>query len=268
MEKKMPKMKIRSMVCAGKGKVLVNCDLNQAESWLVAGLSGSKNMMTALLANILHEQTASAIYEKSMELVTKDERYTGKRVNHASGYRMSPERFTQVYNKDSPIPISTKQARQYSIAWHNLYPEIKNFWWPDIEEQLNKTRTLTTPYGRKRMFFQAWGNELFKEATAYTPQSTVADHFNGLTHPDLGIVGGLLAFKRQVVDKSNGEIRIINQSHDSALLELPHRIASDIALSFMSLLRRPIPINGELVTIPVDAEIGERWGELEKLKSN
>lgn len=259
------KYKIRSMICAPKGKVFVSCDLSQAETWVVAYLSNSVEMKDALLNSDIHKRTAAAIYNREFNLVTVDERYTGKRINHASSYRMSPERFTQVYNKDSPIPISIKQSREYSLIWHNLYPEIKDFWWRDIESQLNKSRSLTTPYGRKRIFFQQWGQDLFKEATAFVPQSTVADHFNGMLHPKLGILGGLLEIKRQIVDKYPGEIKIVNQSHDSAMLEVPLRMATEIGLQCMSQLRRPIPINGEECTIPVDCEIGERWGELEKL---
>lgn len=256
------------MLRAAPGKVLIQCDLSQAETWIVAYLANCYEMKDALLNSDIHTKTASAIFGVPFGSVEKDgiERYTGKRINHASSYRMSPERFTQVYNKDALVPITNAQSKQYQATWHQLYPEVKQIWWAKVEAQLNKTRSITTSYGRRRVFFAQWGQELFKEATAFEPQSTVADHFNGLTQPELGIVGGLLEVKRKIVDRSHGEISIVNQSHDSALLEVPTRYASDIAPEFVSILRRPLIVNSEEVNIPVDCEIGERWGEFEKVK--
>lgn len=225
-------------------------------------------MKDALLNSDIHTKTASAIFHIPFDSVDKngEERYTGKRINHASSYRMSPERFTQVYNKDAKTPISNAQSKQYQKAWHELYPEVKNRWWASIDEALNRSRSLTTPYGFKRVFFAQWGNELKKEATAFVPQSTVAHHFNGLVQPELGITGGLLEVKRQIIDKSHREIYIVNQSHDSALLEVPKVLSNEVAGQFMSLLRRPVIVADEEVNIPVDCEIGDRWGEFEKFK--
>lgn len=268
-DKKLTKWKIRSMLRARAGCVLIQCDLSQAETWIVAYLANCWEMKDALLNSDIHTKTASAIFHIPFDEVKKDgeERYTGKRINHASSYRMSPERFTQVYNKDAKTPISNAQSKQYQKAWHGLYPEIKNRWWASIDEELNRSRTLITPYGFKRVFFAQWGNELKKEATAFVPQSTVAHHFNGLVQRELGISGGLLEVKRQIVDKSHGEISIVNQSHDSALLEVPTTVRDEVANQFVSLLRRPVLVNNEEVNIPVDCEIGERWGEFEKFKA-
>lgn len=257
------KYKLRSMIVAPPGKTLVMCDLSQAESWIVAFTSGDSQMKYNLMFSDIHTETAAAIHEVAKSDVTTDQRYTGKRVNHASAYRMSPERFAQVYNKDSPNTISIKTAKRYNNAWHNLYPNIKG-WWLDIEEKLNRNRTLVTPYGRKRMFFQAWGQELFKEATAYVPQSTVADHFNGATQFDgANVEGGLLHFYKHYVDGQRS-VRIINQSHDSAMVECPIEMADEISLALARSLHRPIIVGGEECVIPVDCEVGPRWGEMKK----
>lgn len=262
---KMPEFKLRSMIVAPKGKTFVMCDLSQAESWIVAFLSGDSQMKYNLQCSDIHTETASAIFGVPFGSVTKEQRYTGKRVNHASAYRMSPERFAQVYNKDSPTTISIKTAKFYNERWHELYPRIKE-WWVDIEDKLNKTRTLVTPYGRRRMFFQAWGQELFKEATAYVPQSTVADHFNGARQFNgANVEGGLLSFYKHFV-REQGSVRIINQSHDSAMLEVPEAEVELWAKRLYDSLRRPLIVNGETFTIPVDCEVGPRWGELKKFK--
>lgn len=262
------KQKIRSMLVAPPRKLLVACDLSQAETWVVAHLSKDPMMKQALLTSDIHTETASAIFNKLPSAITKEERYTAKRINHASSYRMSPERFTQVYNKDAVElglpPLSIKTAREYAKVWHSLYLNIKS-WWLDIELQLSKAMTLVTPYGRKRVFFQQWGDELFKEATAYIPQSTVADHFNGFVQKELGVEGGLKEFYK-ATQISKDRYKIIQQGHDSALIEVFKEDAFDMCQVLMSYLKRPLIINGELFTIPVDGEIGENWGNMEKIK--
>jgi DNA polymerase-1 len=261
------KTKLRSMLVAPKGMTLVSCDLSQAETWIVAFASGDLEMQDALLNSDIHTKTAAAIYDRAFTDVASDERYTGKRINHASAYRMSPERFAQVYNKsaaDNGVrPISVAQAREFNKRWHYLYFGIKP-WWTSLEMELRQSRELKNYYGRPRYFFGHWGDELFKEATAFKPQSTVADHFNGLVHRELGIVGGLLGIRNKF--RGYADVKIIQQGHDSLVFECPQLVAKDLAQEAMALLRRPLVINDREFTIPVDGEMGERWGEMEKIK--
>lgn len=289
------KISVRSMYVAPKGKVLVACDLSQAESWIVMGLSGDRNMNYSLLYSDIHTDSAAALFfpdvfcqhvwKKGADAsgndvwdctlgcgtqIVKTARYIGKRYNHASAYRMKPPRAAQVINKDSDKPpfvtVTMAESKMFSERWHARY-NLK-LWWREIEEQLNNNRTLVTPYGRSRVFFAAWGEELFREATAYVPQSTVADHFNGMLHPELGIEGGLKWIRKRYV-LGYPDRRIVNQSHDSAIIECPIGDGEELCQDMMRTLKRPIVIKGVEFTIPVDGEIGPRWGEMEgrKLKA-
>lgn len=272
------------MVCAPKGHTLIQFDFSQAESWIVAFLANEANMKKALMFGDIHLETAgSAIYfrntgcehewdkpSKSCKLckaiVTTDQRYIGKRVNHASAYRMKPYKQAQVINKDSDKPpyvtVTVAQTTEYNKGWHEHY-NIRP-WWAEIEQQMNINRTMITCYGRKRVFYAAWGEELFKEATAFEPQSTVADHANGKLHPELGIPGGFLQVHKTFV--KTGVAKIINQAHDSIILETPSNLVDTIAPEVYNMLHRPIVLRGETFSIPVDCEVGERWGELEGYK--
>jgi len=273
-------IKIRSIFIAPKDHVLMQFDFSQAESWIVAFLADEKRMKEALMYGDIHSQTGGMIFlngtcehkwKKKLctlcgVVIGEDQRYIGKRVNHATGYRMKPPKLVTVVNKDSDKPpyvtITLAQGRSYSQAWHSYY-NVKP-WWSEIEEKLNRNRTMVTTYDRKRVFFAAWGDELFREATAFEPQSTVADHCNGRVHKELGIAGGFLQVYKQFVTK--GACRIINQSHDSIIVECRREGAEDLAKEIHTTLQRPLIVKGEQFTIPVDAEIGERWGEMEKIK--
>lgn len=271
----MKEVSIRSMVVAPKDHILLSFDLSQAESWVVAYSANEMHMKEYLTKSDIHTETAAVLFDRSREdmfllkksgdLTFKRMRYTGKRYNHASAYRMKYLRAAQVINKDSDKPpyvvVTNPESKRFSEKWNSHY--VLKPWWDEIETDL-ADRVITTTYGRTRTFFGQWGDELFKEATAHIPQSTVADHFKGAIHPELGIPGGLLEVRKQFVAK--GIIRITNESHDSFLAECRVRDYSDVIQQIANLLHRPMVIKGETFKIPVDCEIGERWGELEKAK--
>jgi DNA polymerase I-like protein with 3'-5' exonuclease and polymerase domains len=252
----------------------VNFDLAQAESWIVAYLANEQTIKHVLQNGDFHRETGQKALNKYTDeawdtlesSIKKVLRYTGKRYNHASAYRMGPFRAAEVINKDSDKPpyvtVSIAESKMYYAAWHSYY-NIKP-WWQQIEYELDRGRTLVTPYGRSRYFFNTWGDELFKEATAFVPQSTVADHMNGCVQDELGIEGGVMGVWRKYV--LTEEIKIINQSHDSILCEIHKDKVLDLCPLIQKELLRPLIVNGEELTIPVDCEIGERWGELKEQK--
>lgn len=262
----MAKLKLRSMFIAPPGKLLVACDLSQAETWVVAWLADEPNMKHFLLTSDIHTETAVALFSKTFNEIIVEERYIGKQNNHANSYGMGPDRQAAVINKRSDQPpyvtVTVAQCKVYQREWHGIYPRIR-IWHEEVKYNLNKNMTLITPYGFKRVFYGAWDKSLWKEAYAFIPQSTVSDHFHGCVQPELGVEGGLKGIYKNIV---TDEIRIINDSHDSCMLEVPANSAHEIGERVREQLKRPVVINGESVTIPVDLEIGERWGELEKVK--
>lgn len=260
------KQKLRSMIIAPKGRTLIACDLSQAETWIVAWLANEQNMKHFLMQGIIHEATGAAIFHKKIEDVITEERYIGKQNNHANSYGMKAAQQARVINKRSDQPpyvvVTVKQCKKYQDEWHNLFPGI-HMWHDSTKEQLRRNMTLVTPYGRSRTFFGNWGDELFKQAYAHVPQSTVSDHFHGCVQPELGIEGGLISVLKNIC---TNEILLCHDAHDSCMLEVPKENALEIGERLRATIRRPLVVNGEEITIPVDLEIGERWGEMEKIK--
>lgn len=266
------KKKYRSLFVAAPGNVLVMCDLSQAESWIVAYYSGDETMKEALKNGIIHETTASRLYNKSITDITKVERYAGKQCNHAFAYRMEPKRHMEVVNKYSTDPpyitINMQQSTQRHKIWHSTYPCVKDRWWPEIDYAILNTRTLTTVYGFTRRFYGGLDEkrrvETFKGATAFIPQSTVADHAEGAIQPCLGIGGGIKGIYTHIVKRGIGNI--VNTSHDSVCVECPVDIHEECAGIMMQQMRRPLVIKGEQFTIPVDCEVGDNYGEMKKMR--
>lgn len=261
------KIPIRSILRASPGKVLLAFDFAQAESWVVAHLANCFEMKNALKFGDIHTTTARILYDIPEDKApSKEQRYLGKKFNHSFNYGTSAHMITHMINAESINPpyitINLPQAKVLHNKMKERYWEIPA-WWLEIQRELGTSRRLKTPYGRERTFYGQWGDSLFKEAYAYIPQSTVADHCLGAIQPELEIPGGIREIYRRCVTP---EIRLLNTAHDSLILECPTGAASELAPRVKDLLCRPIFILGETFTIPVDAEIGERWGEMEKLE--
>ena len=185
-------------------------------------------------------------------------------MNHAGNYRTGPFEIAEFINAEGIISISVADAKRFHAKWKGTF-NLEN-WWREIDIIAETTKTITTCYGRRRKFWGEYSDDLKKEMTADEPQSTVADHMHGAIHPELGIRGGNLAVFQDIVKPSRGEILMTNTAHDSLIVEAPKGTEGELIPQIISLLHRPIVLRGEQFTIPVDAEYGERWGELEKWK--
>ncbi len=276
--------KIRSMICAPKGSTLISFDLSQAESWIVAFLADEKRMKRSLLFGDIHSDTACGIfYAKNADClhdwkknkdtsarlcnncivtITDIERYLGKKSNHANSYGQGENMLVTSINKESDKPpyitVGLSDVKPMFKAWHNYINLVG--WWESIQRELGPRRQLTTPYNFTRTFYGYWGKELFKEAYAFKPQSTIADHVFGAIHPDLGLSGGLLEIHRKFVRREY--CKIINTAHDSFVIEYPSEtIPDDFIAEVARTFRRPLVIRGEEFTIPCDAKWGPRYDE-------
>ncbi len=264
---KKEKFPIRSILRAAPNCTLLAYDFSQAESWIVAHLANSETMKQALRRAgtkfDIHYTSTRGMFNYTDDVIpTSDERYMGKKFNHSCSYGTSAMMVAHMINSESIYPpymsISISDAKKLHQKWLDLYPEIPR-WWMDIQRALAPERKLRTVYGHERTFFGRWGPELFKEAYAYIPQSTVADHCMGAIQPELGIPGGVVGIDEQLVVPSNEEIKIVNSSHDSVILEVPLTLVSEVSEKVYHLLHRPLMINGETFKIPVDCDVGEVW---------
>jgi DNA polymerase I len=262
---------LRDMYIADEGKELAELDLNRGESWVYAHLSGDHELLRIHLDGLdFHSETAAGIARAfGADPLPADEiarrakagddfafklRYLGKRVNHASAYRMGPFRQAEVVNNDADetgITITVGEAKKAQAYWKMKYPGMVE-WWNRIEMSLNEDRILRTPYGRERIFYAAWGNELFKEATAYIPQSTSVDYLNR----------GMLRVWNELVLKDFRGLEILHQNHDAILIQYDSDHRDEVLSEVSSRLISTLVINDREFSIPVEAEYGQNWKEM------
>lgn len=238
-----PKGCIRQMFVADEGKTFINADLSQAEARVVAWLAGEDRLIKVFTdGGDIHRKNAANIFRKAEASVTKDERELAKRIVHASNYGMGPITFAK------NAGVTAAEAKRLLNAYFAEYPRIK-LWHMSIERQLRGSRTLTTPLGRKRTFFNRWDQSLLKEAYAYIPQSTVADVLN-------------MGLRRLYAKYNNTDTDLLLQIHDAVLLETPTSKVADVARDVKELLTIPIRVGFRDLVIPVDVTTGLNWGDL------
>ncbi len=125
----------------------------------------------------IHRWAAAPIFNCSEDEVTKYQRSIGKLSNHSGNYGAGPRVLVDKALKDGIKGIDYRFAKHILEKRHEQLPGLRK-WWESVEKQLHKTRTLTTCFGRRRLFFGRLDESTFRDAYSYEPQSTVGDVCN------------------------------------------------------------------------------------------
>ena len=254
----------RKCLVARPGTIFFSVDQKSAEDWPVSALAGNYQALKELGAitwpeSDRHTRLAAFVFGIPVSQYTRKEwkddshpagtmRYIGgKKARHANNYRMKAQRMSEELAK---LGFSfTKQACEGILAKVNQAdPLIQTVFHKYVETCINTDRTLRTPLGRERQFFNfrpgSPNNEALNEACAYIPQSTVGDNT------------GLAVLYLDSIAKIP---YVINEAHDSIKQEVPdnlselERVFIQTDKAFDRTLRF---YNGIEVKIPIEAELG------------
>jgi DNA polymerase-1 len=217
-------------------------DLSQAEARVVAYLAEEERLIELFeKGGDVHTKNASWIFNKSMEEVTKDERERAKRGVHALNYGMGPNLFAMLFG------CSVSEGKRLSAKYFDTFPKIRS-WHLGIQSQLGKSKIMVGPLGQKRIFFARWGEQLFRQAYAWGPQSTIAHLLNR----------ALVRFK-----EANPEVTVLLQVHDEFDWQAPANFDLEKVREAFDI---PIQIKGKVCRIPIDIKCGSNWSELKKVE--
>jgi DNA polymerase I-like protein with 3'-5' exonuclease and polymerase domains len=257
---------LRKMFVAKPGYTLIEADGAQAEDRVVAVLSKDWEALRLLqktefiynrhnLKDDRHTLTAMLVTGKAFDEIDKEDRQIGKRTRHAANYDVGKHQLMVTLAGEN-VFVSEWKAGKYLEKIHQANPNIRGVFHAEIEHALESCdRRLVTPYGRARTFFNRWGRDLFKEAYAYIPQSTISDW---------------MKFSMVEIAKEYGSNPYLLESHDSFLAEIPDEEVD----AFCKIARKhlEIPINfcacslprDTNLVIPAEFEVGKCWYNLEK----
>lgn len=248
---------IRNIVVPESGMMFTEADLKGAEAMVVAYLS-QDSLLIELFKNDgnIHNYTAHLIWGVSDEEIKQDKDlcssknketdsmyYKAKRVRHSGNYMASWMSLQEQLN------IPAAEAKKLLQKFYDTSPSLVN-WHNKIKHELEATRILTTPMGRKRIFFDRMSQSLLREAVAYIPQETVAHVLN------LGLIN---VYNTLCQDK---HIELLLQVHDSILLQHPIEMKDYIHQQLQQLMSIPITYYDKTFSIPIEIKSGLNWRDL------
>lgn len=227
--------------------VLIEMDLAQAEARVVAWKSRATKLIQEFLDGVdYHVTTACNVFDLSAEKIFYAERYTGKRVNHASNYDMKSDKFAMVYNKDAAENgvelMGIERARIVMSKHHDANPHIHEVYHKELRAEVSKEKKLWNIFGRRMVFLDRLGPDLYREAYGWYAQSTVADLTN------------------VIFDRVADKIMVINQGHDSLLVHCHKSKVKETVKYMYENSQITLKIGGRDLIIPVDFKIGTHWG--------
>ena len=247
---------LRSCIVASDHHVLVGCDLSQIEARVLAWLAGdSETVGLFRRGEDVYRHAAAALYRKSVEDVTMDERFRGKVTVLACGYQVGSRTFREQMKAMYGVEIGHEEATELVTGYRETHEEIVDYWnrinkvmiaaveQPDLRwdahgrvsaEMVGPHLRVTLPSGRKLTYCNpevvteatSWG---FSKGVEYTGRPR-----GGFATGRIRMYGGrwteniVQAVARDIMADAMGRLqdvgfRPILTVHDEIVCEIPRR---------------------------------------------
>jgi DNA polymerase I-like protein with 3'-5' exonuclease and polymerase domains len=155
------------------------------------------------------------------------------------------------------VNISEWKAGVILDKFHAFSPNVRGVFHAEVQKALqDRNHTLTNPFGRYRQFFDRWGKELWKEAYAQLPQSTVPDQIRRAGIRAKRRFATECVDARFVVEAHDALVGLVKEEHVAEYVKIMHEeIERPIDFSRCSISR------GELI-IPAETKVGWNYREM------
>lgn len=253
-------------------KLLVELDLAGAEWVITAHLSADPAMMQVFRnGQDPHVATACFMFDATADEVREDERLhegsqdtlrqRGKRSNHSLNYGLGYKQYALRYGMPEPEGL-----RLRTLYHTKAYPRVsgglwkrgaraqpEDGYWPWVQDQVRRTGRLVDCFGECRDFYTTPGEELWLDAYAHLPQSTVA---------------GIIRLGMAHVYRDERHAELIAQDHDSITAQVPcaPEYIRGFAERTIGALSPTLCYSGIEFTLGVDAKVGYCRNKLRMVK--
>ncbi len=239
--------KIRQAFIAPPDHVILTGDYNQIELRVMAHLSQDPNLLEIFrCGKDIHSTTASWIFNKSAEQVTKDERRVAKTVNFGVLYGMS------AFGLSQELRIDPKTAAKFIEKYYQRFSKVKQYQVQILKEAYEKGY-LETISGFRRYILElkspnprirAQGERM---AINMPVQGTAADI----------IKEAMIQIASEIKERS-WEAKLTMQVHDELVLETPRTELALVAPMVREKMEKSIKLS---VPVVVELKSGENWAE-------
>lgn len=119
---------LKKSIVAPQGFVIIDADSAQIEARMLAWLSGQNDLVEQFaVGEDVYRIMASAIYNKDVSDITKDERFIGKTVVLGCGYGMGAEKFKNMLSLQK-IAMEKSEAERIIRIYREKNFKIKQLW--------------------------------------------------------------------------------------------------------------------------------------------
>ena len=139
---------LKKAIIAPRGFKIVDSDSSQIEARTLAWLAEQDDLVEAFdKGEDVYKIMASAIYNKPINDITKDERFVGKTTILGAGYGMGAKKF-QAQLKNFGVFVELEEAQRIIDTYRFTYPKIKQLWFDAGEALSSILRNQQTYMGR------------------------------------------------------------------------------------------------------------------------
>ncbi len=237
--------KIRGAFIPKEGYKMVIADYSQIELRILAHQSKDPSFVKAFNSNLdIHQTTASEIFSKPLEEITKTERNIAKTINFGLIYGMGALKLSKELN------ISMKEANNYIQHYFEHYSTIKKYRDETLEE-VRKTGKVYTLFGRVRRISEIFSsnvnikNQAERMAFNAIIQGTAAD-----------LLKKVMITIHYWLKTLPYKVSMLLQVHD----ELVFEVETDYAEIFKTELKEKMESDYKLdIPLKVDVVVSDSW---------
>lgn len=135
---------IRKAFVPDEGCIFFSADYSQIELRIMAHLSGDEHLISDFCeGKDIHAATASRVFHKPIDEITRDERRKAKTANFGIIYGIS------AFGLAERMEVSRTEAKELIVNYFNTYPKVKEY----INKSIDVARTrgyILTEFGRRR----------------------------------------------------------------------------------------------------------------------
>jgi DNA polymerase-1 len=234
-------------------------DFSQIEFRLFVGASGEKSMLRAYKEGIdVHALTASKLYKKPVEKVTKDERAKGKTCNFAILYGSGAYNLAQRFN------MSKQEGIAFLKNYFDGFPAFRQFI-DSATASFRETGYIKTKFGRVRHVPE------YRSPIPKIREHAARSAVNSI------IQGGAADIQRIALNRvkltlskyyPDGDVKLCVQTHDDMGFMVHSRIQGPALDLLMQRLAKAMCIAiPDYPAIEVEFKAGISWGQTTELRS-
>jgi DNA polymerase-1 len=231
-----------------ENSLIMSADYSQIELRLLAHYSKDPALVEAFCSNKdIHTDTASRIFDVSLDEVTKDMRRKAKAVNFGIIYGQSS------FGLSGSLGISPGEAKRIINKYFEMYPKIRSYM-ETTKAQAYENGYVTTMFGRKRYLAEELSSRN-KSIREFAERAAINAPLQG-TAADLIKLAMIQLY--QELNNLKLKSKMILQVHDELVLEVPKTEVVDVGEIVKKCMELCQPLTVPLI---IDIACAPSWME-------